>query len=399
MSPKRLSLTDAIDRTLGVAPALPKETVALDAAVGRVLFTDARLTEDLPPFANAAMDGFALVGPAIAGADFEVRGESRAGVPTASGPTDVIVVAISTGAAMPPGATTVVPWEDVQRSGERIVLWKAAKPGQNVRAPGEDGRAGDLVVPRGTRLAPRHVAILATTDRAHVEVARRPKVTVLSTGDELVAPGTSRRLGQIVDSNGPLVRALAIEAGAAVEVGRVADVAGALEQAIGAAGASDLVVTIGGAADGDHDHLARAIVSLGGAWLFRGVAIKPGKPVALAKVGPLLVLALPGNPGSAYVTFALLGVPLLRAMQGDVAARPPSVRARTSAALKGSADRLSLVYGKAERRDTELVFVPSPPASSGSVPALARADVLAMVPPGTTIAEGDLVHVVLLDRG
>ncbi|GAB4201270.1 MAG: molybdopterin molybdotransferase MoeA [Sandaracinaceae bacterium] len=397
----RLALDEAIDRTVAIAPRLAPVPLALDDAAGHVLAEALVFGAPLPPFDHAAMDGYAIRGPADAGRRFVVRGESRAGAPASSVELGA-AIAISTGAAVPDGLDTVVPWEDVSREGDEIVLQRAARAGQNVRRAGEDARAGASAIASGTRLSGRHMALLATLERREVLVAPAPRVAILCTGDELRDPGTPPRPGTIVDSNGPMLRALVRQAGGTAESVRVPDRPGALEEALASLRERvDAIVTVGGAADGKHDHVMPALETLGACVAFRGVSIKPGKPVALAQLGALPVLALPGNPGSAFVTFVLLGLPLLRAMQGDARARAERSWAVLERPLRAPVDRDAIVYGalrSAPEAVTERRFAPGPPASSGSIPGLAMASALGLVPAGASLREGDRLAVIRVDE-
>jgi len=380
-----------------VAPALESEPVALADAPTRVLAEDLEFGADLPPFDHAAMDGYAIRGGAESGARFAIHGESRAGGP-ASVVDEHAALVISTGAALPPGLDTVVPWENVAREGDTLTLTRDARAGQHVRRAGEDARRGSRAIARGTRLSARHVALIATLERGEVHVARRPIVTVLCTGDELRDPGSEIHPGSIVDSNGPMLSALVLQACGLPQTRRIADQRADLEEALREAiASSDMIITVGGAADGKHDHVMPALEALGARLVFRGVSIKPGKPVALAIASrgarPVPVLAVPGNPGSAFVTFTLLGLPLLRAMQGDARSAPQRRAVHAARAVEGAGDRDCLVYGHLEEGPEGSRFVPSPPATSGSIPGLASASALAVVPAGTRVQEGELVSV------
>jgi molybdopterin molybdotransferase len=397
----RLALDEALDRTIALAPRLAPILVPLDAAAGRVLAEDLSFGAPLPPFDHAAMDGYAIRGAAEVGRRFPVRGESRAGSPATAVEADAAMV-ISTGAAVPDGLDTVVPWEDVTREGDAIVLQRPARVGQNVRRAGEDARAGARAVERGTRLRGRHAALLATLERSEVLVAPAPRVAILCTGDELRDPGEPARAGAIVDSNGPMLRALVRQAGGTPESVRVTDRRGALEAALAERrDRVDAVITVGGAADGEHDHVMPALEAMGARTAFRGVSIKPGKPVALAQLGTVPVLVLPGNPGSAFVTFVLFGLPLLRAMQGDARARPERFWAVLERPLRAPADRDAIVYGElrsAPEAVTERRFAPSPAAPSGSIPGLAAASALGLVRAGASLREGDRLAVFRVDE-
>lgn len=394
----RIAWNEAIERCLAVAPQLPTESVPLCEAVGRVLAQDLDFPAHLPPFDLATMDGYAIAGDAPESARFEVRGESRAGAPRqASG--SAAACAISTGAVVPTGLDTVVPWEDVVRDGDTIVLKRPARRGQHVRRAGEDALGGARALNRGTRLVERHVALLAALELWRVHVARRPRVAILCTGDELRDPGSPPAAGTVVDSNGPLLAVLVARASGKASVLRVPDRLDALELALRSAIAEhDVVVTVGGAAQGAHDHVHAAWRMLSASTVFRGVSIKPGKPVALGAVRTatrdVVLFAIPGNPGSAFVTFTLFVMPALRAMQGDRQPVAPRWLLPTTAPLGGLMDRTSVVYGRIEPADEGPRFVPAPQASSGSVPGLASAEALGLLAPGTAVAVGERIPVV-----
>ena len=393
----RSSLDEAQSLALRSAGPLGAESEPAGEALGRVLAEHVYYPAPSPPFDHAAMDGYAIAGAAAEGATFTVRGESRAGVPARAVAERGSAVTISTGATLPEGTDTVVPWEQVAREGDTVRLIAAAHAGQHVRRAGEDAAAGSLAVAMGTRIGPRHLGALAVAERATVRVTRRPRVLLAITGDELRAPGATDAPGLIVDSNGPMLGALATRAGASVERVRVRDSADALRRfLVDAIGRADLIATVGGAADGEHDHVARVLRELEAETLFRGVAIKPGKPVGLSLLRGVPVLTLPGNPGSAYVTFALLGLPVLRALAGETSP-VRGVRARLSAPLSAPRDRLAIHYGTLEVREGTLTFTPVRSAASGSVPGVASASALALVPAGAALGVGDLVDAVDLD--
>lgn len=403
----RLSLEQALAHVIALAPRTAAEPRTLEQLVGHVLAEDLDFPGDLPPFDNASMDGYALMGAHSAGARLPVRGESRAGEPHAEGSRDggddesgPCARVISTGAVMPSGFDTVVPWEDVTRDEATVTLLRDAHAGQHVRRRGDDARAHNRALCAGIRLSARHLALLAALERTQALVHRAPRMSLLVTGDELRAPGAPRTAGSIVDTNTPMLTALAAHAGAQVAHVHVPDHREAHITAIGRArDESDVIVTVGGAADGKHDHVLAALDALGARLVFRGVSIKPGKPVALARLGDTPVLVLPGNPGSAYVTFALFGAPLLRAMQDETAAVPRWRRATLTERLRAPADRDALAYGVLQAGHDTDTFVPSPPATSGSVPGVAGASAIARVPSGATLEAGSAVSVLDLDVG
>ena len=393
----RISLDQAQARALELAKPVGGERVPVEACVGRVLAEPLFHSADLPAFDHAAMDGYAIAGGADQGRTYRVRGESRAGAPSREAEHEH-ALAISTGAALPAGLDTVVPWEDVTRDGEQIVLGRAAHRGQHVRRAGEDARRGTLAIDRDVRLFPRHLALVAALDRSKLEVYATPRVELLATGDELRTVGSPARPGSVVDANGPMLAAMVTRAGGRAQLTHVPDSEEALTRALDSRRANaDLLVTIGGAADGPHDHVARALEAVGAETCFRGVAIKPGKPVTLARLGAVPLLCLPGNPGSAFLTFVLLGLPLLRALGGDRDALPLCRPARLTAPLRAPADRTALVYGALTIEAAELSFVPAAPTSSGSIVGLAGARAVALLPAGESRARGEKVDVVEVD--
>ncbi|MCW2992150.1 MAG: molybdopterin molybdotransferase MoeA [Solirubrobacterales bacterium] len=316
------SIDEARAAILAAVPAPASEAVALAAAHGRVLAEDVAADHDVPPFANSAMDGYAVRG---GGPEFRVVGESRAGTPYAGELGEGEAVVISTGAALPLSADAVVPIERVTRAAtdDGVVTQGEISAGDHVRRPGEDLRAGEVVLTAGTRMTPAALGVAAGAGRATLLVARRPRVTIVATGDELVAPGRPLGPGQIHDSNALALAALAETAGAQV-VGSVrapddrARTLAVLEQALEG---TDLLLVSGGVSVGPHDHVRPALEQLGVQERFWRVALRPGKPTWFGTRGETLVIGLPGNPVSALVTFALFARPALAALQGAPAAR------------------------------------------------------------------------------
>ena len=301
--------------------------VKLDDVLGRVLAEDVVADIDLPPFASSAMDGFAVA--AGAEGELEVIGESRAGHPAEAAVRPGTAVRISTGAVVPDGTGAVVPVERTS-GGNGVVTVERVPDGANIRGAGEDVRAGEVVLRPGTEVGAAEAAVLASVGRSSARCARRPRVAVLATGDELRAPGEELGAGQIRDSNAVALAAQAGLAGGDVVSNEVvgdtrASTVDALRTALDRA---DVVAVSGGVSVGPHDHVKPALAELGVAELFWGVSLKPGKPTWFGALGSKLVFGLPGNPVSAMVTFHLFARPALRALMGaDPAAR------RTTAAL------------------------------------------------------------------
>jgi molybdopterin molybdotransferase len=380
-----LAFDEAQKRLLALARALGPERVPLEAADGRVLFEDIRSTIDLPGAPTSAMDGYAVASGDIGTegtTDLRVLGESRPGaMPEPLAPNTAS--RIFTGGIVPDGADAVVLQESVERHGDVVRIAGGVRAGDNVRRRGEDLASGALAFARGTRLTPTKIGLLASLDHAWVVVARRPVVTVLSTGDELRLPGSPPRPGSIPESGSITVCAMAKRAGAhAVIHPLVPDdperTASALESALRT---SDLVVTIGGMSEGEHDLVRAGLATVGAKLDFWKVAIKPGKPLGVATRGDAIALGLPGNPAAAVVTFALFGVPLLRALEGDASPVAARLRARLTIPVKHKPGRLEFVRATLSRgEDGTLLASPLAHQSSGSVPSVAHADALVAIP-------------------
>jgi molybdopterin molybdotransferase len=391
-----LAFEEARGRLLAGAARLPAEAVDLAGAAGRVLAEDLVATGPLPAFDHSAMDGYAIDAAALGGSgpwSLPVAGESSAGKP-ARALAPGAACRIFTGAAVPAGADAVVMQEHVTREGDTVRLAARPRPGQNIRRAGEDIAAGAVAIATGTRLSAGGLALAAMLDRARVTVARRPRVVVLCTGDELRPAGSPAAPATIPESNSGALAALARQAGADVRVAPVVgDEPGAVDRAIGEAlEGADVLVTVGGVSVGDHDVVRPALGRAGVTLDYWKVAIKPGKPLAVGRRGGAHVLGLPGNPASAIVTFALFGVPLLRALQGD--ARPVALPlpARLAASRKRPPDRLELVRATLCVEDGALVARAHDNQSSGAATSLASSDGIAFVPAGEgPIAAGAVV--------
>ena len=303
---------------------LGAEEVAVDDALERVLAEDVTSADPVPPFDNSAMDGYAVraADTAHAAPDrpvaLDVIGESRAGAPAASGIEEAQAITISTGAALPSGADAVVRLEDADARDGSIVVIAPVQPGRDVRRAGEDVRGGQLVLGHGAVLGPSELGVLASVGRAGVRCAARPRVSVLTTGDELVGPAGELGPGQIRDANAHSIPALARMAGANVaDVAHTGDDANATREAIRGALRADVAVVCGGVSVGRHDHVRPAFAELGVDEVFWGLALRPGKPTWFgAAADGTLAFGLPGNPVSAMVTFILLIRPALLALSG-----------------------------------------------------------------------------------
>ncbi|WP_437666709.1 molybdopterin molybdotransferase MoeA [Sorangium sp. So ce1182] len=397
---------EALARLLATAVPVGPERVSLDDAVGRVLAEDITAADAMPAFDYSAMDGYAVASADLAGSGpwkLPVRGESAAGRPLPVLDPGT-ACRIFTGARLPPGSDTIVPQEDVARSGDEIALREAPRAGAWVRRRGADLAEGAVALRRGARLTPGKVALAAALDRPSVLVARRPVITVLCSGDELRAPGSPGLAGSVPESNSYFVAATARAAGAAVRVAPfVPDDAARAAQAVSTAlRGSDLVVTVGGVSVGDHDVVRPALEAAGVTLDFWRVAIKPGKPLAvgraeLSRGGVVHVLGLPGNPASASLTFVLFGVPLIRALQDDAAPLPPRVVVRAVGGLRRQTGRAEFLRARLEVSGGELVARVASNQASGAVTSFAEADALIVVPADQDrIDDGDRLQAIRL---
>lgn len=383
MSARLLTIAEAREAVLAAARPLGEEEVPIDQALDRVLAADVRAASDVPPFACSAMDGYALRVDGAAD-DLAVVGESRAGAPAARGVGPGEAIRISTGAAVPEGAEAVVRQEDVEVHGDRIVVRAAVVAGGHIRRPGEDMTAGTTVLSRGRTLGAAQLGAAVSAGTATLRVARRPRVAVLSTGDELRMPGEPLGPGQIHNSNGPMLVAVARHCGALAEDSqRLPDRREETEAGLGAALArADVVVVCGGVSVGPHDHVKPALASLGVSERFWGVALQPGKPTWFGTLEQKLVFGLPGNPVSAFVTFSLFVRPALAALQGAVAPESIESDAELASAVRRNPAREQALRVRLERDGSRTLAIPNGPQGSHVVTSLLDADALALIPAG-----------------
>jgi molybdopterin molybdotransferase len=375
-----------MERLIGerVAPVSETERVPLRGARGRVAAANVKAPLDLPPFDNSAVDGYA-----VRHADLSADGDSKlaiAGRLTAGARADIALkpgqaVRIFTGAAMPAGADTVFMQEDVTVDGDHVIVPKGLKLGANRRLAGEDVPAGQVALPAGTVLEPQHIALAAALGITDIEVHRRLKVAIFSTGDEVVEPGSPRAGAAIYDANRYLLSELLERLGAVVtDLGILPDDPDALPRALQAAAAGhDLVVTSGGVSTGEADHVRSAVERIGSLVFWR-VAIKPGRPVAMGVIrgaagqGAAFV-GLPGNPVAVFVTFVRVVKPLLRRLAG---ARPHSLLplpVRAAFAYRKKKDRREYVRVALRRAaDGELEAVKHPQDGAGILTSLTKTD-------------------------
>jgi molybdopterin molybdotransferase len=388
-----------------VLPAAASEEVPLDQALGRRLAVDAVAGGPFQPFDNSAMDGFAVRAEDVAGATQEsptalsVVDESRAGHPAERALGAGEAIAISTGAMLPAGADAVVRVEDTKRDGQQVLVEVGPSLGANIRRAGEDIAAGETVLRAGAALGPAELGALATIGLDPAPVFRRPRVAVLSSGDELTPPGEPLGPGAIRDSNSRTVPALATLAGAeVVSVDWTPDDPAATRAALARALEADVAIVCGGVSVGEHDHVKAALAELGAKEVFWRVALKPGGPTWFGTRDETLVFGLPGNPVSVMVTFLTFVRPALIAMAGgDPATRRTT--ARLGADYEKPTDRAHAVRCRLELDERGWVATPLPRQGSHILTSMLAADALALIPTESAgMAAGETVEVELLDR-
>jgi molybdenum cofactor synthesis domain-containing protein len=408
--PDLIPLGEAQRRVLDGIETLPAETLDLAEAGGRVLATPVRSVLTVPAWRNSAMDGFAVRSADVAAASpgtpvvLRVLGEVPAGRAPDVAVEAGAVLRITTGAMIPPGADAVVPVEDTDAPAgasaipATVAIRVPAARGANVRLPGTDASAGAHLLDAGRVVDPAAVALLAATGHATVTVHRRPRVAVISTGDELVPPGRPLGPAQIHDSNSDALAAQAAEAGAEVRrLGIARDTLTSLDSVLREAVAwADVVVLSGGVSVGPHDHVKAAFSAVGTLDVWR-VAIRPGRPFAFGRARtdgrPVRLFGLPGNPVSGFVTFELFVRPVLRLLAGHRRAFDrPERTVRLTEPIRGSAGRLTVarvVLSGDPARPGGLVARSSGGQDSHMVFSLAAASGLLFIPPDVDLGAGD----------
>jgi len=414
---RMVGVDEALARVLESVALLPVAEVPLLDALGLVLAEPVVAEADVPPFRNSAMDGYAVRAGDTAGAAFDrpvrlrVVGQIAAGQAVDLALKPGTAARIMNGAAVPRGADAVVRFAETDEGSEgragpeeaergAVAIHRPAKLGDNVREAGEDLRAGEAVLAAGTRLRPAEIGLLAATNRATAPVHRRPRVAILSTGDEVVEVGPPLRSGQIRNSNGWTLAAMARQWGAVpVPLGIARDTVADLSAKLAAARDADLIVTSGGVSLGDFD-LVKDVLRAEGEVAIWQVRMKPGKPLAFGRVGGRPLLGLPGNPVAAAVSFLLFGRPAILKMLGRRDLAPPSVDATLLEPLDNRGQRRHYVRARVERGvDGALTARTAGEQGAGVLSSLARANGLLVVPEHLERAEPGMRLPVLLLEG
>lgn len=398
-----LSVDDALAHILAGAMPLPAESIAIEAARGRILATDLTANLTQPPFDASAMDGYATraVDVATLPATLNIIGESAAGHPFGGRVGAGQAVRIFTGAPVPEGADAIVIQENTERLGDRVVVRPGTVDLSHIRRRGFDFTAGASLLDAGRKLGPRELSLAGAMGHGRVDVHRKPRVAVLSTGDELVMPGETPGAGQIVSSNHLGIAALAEIAGAdAIPLGIARDTREDLAAHIDRAAGADILITIGGASVGDHDLVAPVLEGRGMKLAFWKIAMRPGKPLMYGRLGPMRVVGLPGNPVSALVCMRVFVVPLIHALAGV----PPTsdagtTTARAGVALAANGPRQHYMRATLKRAGDGVPEVtPVRSQDSSLLSPLAIADCLLIRPPhGAAMPAGEIVPILRLD--
>jgi len=396
-----IEVDDAAALVFEHIPTLGVERVALAHCVGRVLAEDLAAPASLPAFPASAVDGYALRS-ADAGKPLRVVGESAAGRPFAGKIEPGTAARILTGGVLPDGADCVVMVEDIRLEGEVVTTPAPLKAGSNYHVPGADLRAGELVVLAGTQLGAAEIGLAAALGFPRLPVRRRPRVALMSTGDELVEVGEKPGPGQIVDSNRWALLAALREAGAEVRsLGLAPDQPEALRKlVVDVLSEVDVLVTSGGVSVGTHDLIKPLLESLGTVHVGR-VKLKPGKPFTFATLRAgekeKLAFGLPGFPVSSLVTFEVFVRPALRKMQGFAELQRPSLPVRLDYDARATADRTEFQRVTLRREGSELVARSTGSQSSSRLMSLVGAHALVRIPPGDQgIKAGSIVEALIL---
>lgn len=382
-------LEEAQRAVLESVSPLGSEVIPLQGSLGRILATEVVAAAAVPPFANSAMDGFAVRGEdvAVAGATLEVVEDLKAGAVATGVVGPAQAMRIMTGAPLPGGADTVVRVEETSYADGRVTIRGSVGTGTSVRMAGGDIAAGDRVFSQGTRIGPMHIGVLATLGVANPTVFAKPQVAYMSTGDELTPVDSGPLLpGMIRDSNRPMLAALLSEAVVdGIDIGSVPDDEAALRAALDRAAVHDVVVTTGGVSMGDYD-VTKLLLEGGGEVAFWKVAIQPAKPFAFGRVGDALFFGLPGNPVSAFISFEQFLRPALMKMSGSRFVFRRRVGAIAGEDLDTDPEKTVFlrVFLEGEVEGLPRVVL-SGGQSSNVLSATALADGLAVVPRGTGV--------------
>ena len=398
---RMLTYEEAREGILERVSPLGVERIPLDAAAGRSLAGEVRAPADLPPWDNSAMDGYAVRTSDCPGeAVLAIAGYQTAGGPGASAVHKGAAVRIMTGSPIPEGCDAVVPFEEAEERDGSVRIPAPVRPRQHIRFRGEDIRAGAQVLPEGTVLRPPQISLLASFGRAMVPVYRKPRVAVLSTGDELVELGEPLDHGKIVNSNSHALAAAIAEAGGdPLLLGIARDEREDLREKLSAGLAADVLVTSAGVSAGDRDLVRDVLAELGVENVFWKVLIKPGGPTAFGLAGTTPVFSLPGNPVSSLITFEVFVRPAVRKMTGSPHPVKPPVKAALAEPVTKKPGKTQFLRVMIESGKEGYLARTAGDQNTGILRTLVLADGIAVLPSErTTFTAGEKVDVLLLYR-
>jgi molybdopterin molybdotransferase len=393
MSRPLIPVADALASLLAAVPPPPAtETLALAEALGYVLAADQVAELDVPAYDNSAMDGYALATADLAATTVLPVSQTIAAGHPGQALQPGTLARIFTGAPLPPGADAVVMQENTRSEEGLVAVLEAPLPGQNIRRRGHDIASGGVVLAAGTRLQPQDLGLLASLGKSTVEVFRPLTVALLNTGDEVVTPGTPLAAGQLYDSNSYTLAGLLQRLGLRVlKAGIVRDSAAATRAALqDAAARADCIITTGGVSVGDADHVRQAVEQLGSLTLWK-LAIKPGKPFSFGTVNGRPCFGLPGNPVAVFVTFTVLVRPFLLKMQGARAYTAPCFPVAAAFTVEEASTRQEYLRVRLVNTAAGQVVELFADQGSSLLSSLSWAEGLAIVPAGTTIAQGQTI--------
>lgn len=401
-----LSVGEALARVLAVFGPLPPERVPVLETLGRVLAEDVYADMDIPPLTNTAMDGFAVQAADTAGASPEqpvrlsIVYDLAAGYTTDVAVTPGTAIRIMTGAPVPPGADAVVRFEDTERDGEWVNVFKGVPVGKNVRQAGEDVKRGQLILPRGTAIRPQEVGMLAALGHKAALVHRRPRVAILATGDEVIEVDAPWQPGKIRNANSYSNAAQVVRYGGVpilLGIARddVAELTGKIRA--GLEQRADLFLTSGGVSVGDFD-VVKMVLAAEGEMGFWRVRMKPGKPLAFGHIGGVPLLGLPGNPVSAMVSFELFARPAILKMLGKTKLTKPTIEATLLGGVTRKDNRRHFLRVVLEERDGEYFARLTGDQGSGILLSMVQGQGLAIIPEDVDhLPVGARVQVMMLD--
>lgn len=381
-----ISVIEARDNILDRIRPIGVERVDIVSARGRVLAEDVHATRNQPPWDNSAMDGYAVraadtvPSPSDSPAELEIVEDLPAGYVAKRSVGPGQAIHIMTGAPVPEGADTIVRAERTLRVDEnRVRILEPVESGTDLRRAGEDIREGNLIVPAGMLIRPAEVGLLASTNRSHVSVYRRPRVAVLSTGDEIVDVDEPLEDGKIVDSNGYALTALVADAGGIpLRLGICPDTQEALERALRDGLVADAIITSGGVSVGEYDYVKAALEAVGTSMAFWKVNMTPGRPLAFGAIDDTIVFGLPGNPVASMVTFELFMRPALLKMQGYTHLYRPTIKAVLAEDVTKSLGRKQFIRMTLERHGDTFFASRTGSQGSGILRSMSIADGLAV---------------------